>query len=782
MVSEVYFVPGQLPRERAPSGGLSWIGPWPGEVARLLAERYTRPGELVLMPFCHSPTPVREAVAAGRRVVAGNTHPLIRLALQVALDPLPGRELLAAFTRLGDSLKRGRPVRELLSQLYRSRCPACGRETPASYFLWAREPADPRQKWIDCRGCGAVALYPVDADDLALLDEVETRGLHYHYLLDRTAAVGDPLRQRAEEWLELYTPRNLYVIAEILLKIESLFPAGATQTALKVALLRCLEQASNLFGEPDPAEPPTGLRPPARFIEHNVWQMFSNAVERLAGASETPPVALYPDLPALLGEAAPGVYLHSESTAALARQLPARPGRVTLTVAAPPVANAVFWALSYLWAGWLLGPKATASLKRLVTQPWPDWAWYQAALAASLRALRPALAPTARWVFAFQETNPRQSEALALAALSAGFEVEAWLLAAPDRHQLILRPAPLDAPPPVDLEALARRIREEAGKAALKVLAGWAEPLTGRQLRLAAWRRIVARGWAARALASTPGDRALNWVNEVVAAGLGRVLAESGRIVEIEGDEKRAVAWWLVEAHQRRWFSSRSEAAGRALTDRVEAAVLAALRPGQTRSTSEVAHEVNRQFPGALTPPAGLVEVCLRAYGLADEDDKWRLNPGETEMAWEARIDEFGRVLTHLGERLNFRVDYDPATLAVIWREAAPGESPWADYRLRLTAEITELLSFFRASASNPASAAQTRYLVIPAARASLWRFKLRAMPWLPELLAAGGWTFIKWQHLQSLAAQEAVTRHDFKAISGLEPLIEQAAGQMPLF
>jgi hypothetical protein len=48
--------------------------------------------------------------------------------------------------------------------------------------------------------------------------------------------------------------------------------------------------------------------------------------------------------------------------------------------------------------------------------------------------------------------------------------------------------------------------------------------------------------------------------------------------------------------------------------------------------------------------------------------------------------------------------------------------------------------------------------------------------------MKAGGWTFIKLEHLRALVAQDEVTRHDLKAIIGLAPLVEGGQGQLPLF
>ncbi|NIM04080.1 MAG: type II modification methylase, partial [Armatimonadetes bacterium] len=60
----------------------------------------------MLDPFAVSDIPLREAVAAGRRVIATNINPLVVLLLRERLSPPEPAALKTAVTRLGDSLKR----------------------------------------------------------------------------------------------------------------------------------------------------------------------------------------------------------------------------------------------------------------------------------------------------------------------------------------------------------------------------------------------------------------------------------------------------------------------------------------------------------------------------------------------------------------------------------------------------------------------------------------------------------------------------------------------------
>ncbi len=786
-----YFVPDTT---LATSGSLGGLLPaWPGGVAAHYVEAYTHPDAIVLDPFAVSDVPIREAVAAGRRVIATNSNPLIVSWLRDYLSPPDPTALIAAVTRLGDSLKRSVPLREHLDQLYRTRCPTCHRPAVADYFIWSREPADPRQRWVACPACGEAGLAAVDDDDLAVLDEMETRGLHYWYLLDRVAppATGSPqdgeARARAETLLELYTPRALYVIADLLMKIEATFDEEM-QVRLKTVLLTCLEAASNRQspgagqGGDIPADSTqtsapaesaapahsslAGLRPPPHFVEHNVWRLFEAAARQRAAPTSRPPIPLQTDLHwATRLPASPQglVWVHNLGVGAVGRGL--LPESVSLVLTAPPRPDPVFWSLAYLWSGWLLGAEEAAKLKSLALQKWPDWAWYQSAMTSALRALRPVFRFDGRCVLAFRTSSPHHAFAVALAALAAGYDIESWQHRATVEHQFTLTPAPLHAPAASEPEVLRPHVVAESAKAATDFVYERGEPMQTETLYIAAWHRLMRKGLLQTAQASLPASRVLGWLNAAVSEGLKA--AQAADLVPVPGDDGRPVGWWLGKVGRR---------LPDPLSDRVEQAVLTALR--DTTDVEEVTftRSIYRRFNGPLTPDAGLVRACLEAYGEEGPPGHWRLRPDEREAAWLERMSACIRDLLALGERLGYRARQWGHDFDVVWEE---GEHPWAIFNLASTADVGRFLPN-----EDSASRLEVRWrnLVIPATRTGLWQHKLAAQPWLAQTMKAGGWTFIKIEHLNALAARADLTRHDLKTIGGLVPLIERGEGQLPLF
>jgi hypothetical protein len=777
-----YFVPGITP---VGTGLLDDLLPvWPDGVATHFVEIYTHPDGIVLDPFAVSDIPIREAVAAGRRVIATNSNPLVVLLLRERLAPPEPAVLRAAVTRLGDSLKRGVPLREHLDQLYRTHCPACQRQVVADYFVWSREPADPRQKWVDCPACGQTGLAAVDEEDLALLDEVETRGLHYWYLLNRVApSAKSPLdaeaRAYVETLLELYTPRALYAIADLLMKIEAIFDLE-TQAHLKAVLLACLSAASNLHYL-DPASQSDALarltldrlQPPLRFIERNVWRLFEAAAHQQAeSAPATPSLSLQVNLHWVtkLPSSSQGlVWVHNLGAGAVGRGLV--PESVSLVLAAPPRPNPVFWSLSYLWTGWLFGPDEAAKLKGLALQKWPDWTWYQAAMTAALRALRPVFRFDGTCVLTFRAPSPQQASAIVLAALAADYEVESWQHRATAEHQFTLVPGPLHAPRTQEPDALRPRVVAESAKAAADFVRARGEPLQTETLHIAAWHRLMRKGLLETVQASLPTSRALGWLNAAIGEGLEA--AQRSNLTMVPDDDGRPVGWWLNKVGRQ---------VANPLSDQVEEAVLVALRnaeakKGEPLEEAAFVQTIYRRFSGPLTPDVGLVHACLEAYGEQTSPGRWQLRPNEREEAWREGMKAGISDLLALGERLGFRARQWGRDLGVVWEEEG---RPWATFDLIATASVARFLPHVDSSSSEPET--RWRNLVIPTARTGLWQHKLGTQPWLAQTVKVRSWTFIKLEYLQNLAASDEPTRHDFKAIVGLVPLIESGEGQLPLF
>lgn len=749
-----YFVPGELSWEEHLIPRLRW--PIPAGVARTYVEAYTDPGEVVLVPFSQGPSAVREILAAGRRVVAANFDPALMLMVQTLLAAPPIRELDAAVARLGDSSKQGMPLRHYLAELYTSTCPACQRSAVVDYFIWDREQGAPVAKRLRCPACAWDGRTVVDEEDRQRLDEVPSQGMHYHYVLDRIAPQpgAEALRPRLEFLLELYTPRNLYALAELTLKIESLFPEGPVRRALKVLLLDCLERCSSLSSLPGSKRRQRGLARPGRFLERNVWRAFEEAVGRLQASAGKPVDGLVDRLDAFRGVGEQAGFVGQGLVRDLIRSL--SPRSIRLILSSPPPLDSAVWSLSYLWGAWLLGVEAVAPLRPLLRQRTPDPAWYARVMAGSLGSLTDLLQDDGRLVLILTDQRPVLVQALALAAGSARMGVASLVQSGAD-YRLELMPslaqAVLHSEEPLDLA-----IRRSALATVVETIQERGEPVHWRTLHTAMLQRLATQGLLIRVLeekeeSASPLDR----VAEQLEAAL-----EDQALVRLVDREQGRQLWWLA----------RPEGMSIPLCDRVEDVAYQVLQDTLALTEADFAASVYARFPGNLAPEAELVATCLRAYGQESTADYWQLRaedlPQARQAEWQAVI---GHLLS-LGQKLGYHATPgDPFDVA--WFR---GGKMRAAFVVHWRAAVDEALAL-----SDRAGQAQP-YLVIPGGRAALVSYKLAHNPLLQQVVDASGWRFIKYRHVRQLLSQSEVDEYALRTIIGLDPIVERESAQIPLF
>ncbi len=819
-----YFVPGKTVKtERFLA---HYVQPMPMGVATTYLDAYTSPGQIVLDPFCQSPTLVTEVAATGRKVIAANFNPVLALFVrgqQVLPEP---RELDAATTRLGDSLKLGVPLREHLDSLYATSCSQCQRTTIADYFLWDREVGEPVEKGYHCQACGSEGQAPVEPGERETLSRVERRGFHYHYVLDRLAPPGDEGRKAGQKLLDLYTPRNLYALTNLLIKIETLFADSPLQETLKLLLLACLDSCSSLYASPQAWLRPRRLHPPPRFVERNVWRAFEEARVQLSQFPSSPAVHLAagvsqiisPDLLSLseTDGRPPNTLVEPLTVRRLSQVLPE--DSISLIITAPPRLDPVFWSLSYLWSGWLFGREEAAALRPLLKRRKTDWDWYQRAMSSTLRALRRALQAGGRLVLVFATERPAFLEALIMAASLAGFELEGAscqpsevLAGTMGSYRLSFAKGeePLAALPSEDEANLAVELQREASMVMQDALRQRGEPLTYEWLHLAAYQHLSAKGYLRRAMAmsSEKGFSPLDFVSRQVETVLEGV--EDGAIVrweEAEEGEGGPQLWWLRKPGK----------VSPPLSDRVEQAVWEVLCEKPILSAEALVAAIYPRFPGLLTPQAELIEACLKSYAQEIGLDRWQLRPEDQPESRERQRGQGVTNLVKLGQRLGYGVglrrvwrkwSWEGGTLMDLLGNEDPSVEPFSPFdvlwhedkevrhafvllsiaALGLIPRHKDDMPFdlpfdFAQGRAHDKAEGINRYLVIPEERSDLANFKLDRSPWLRQAMVTGRWQFIKYGHLSQLVSAVEIGRHDLKKIVGLRPIIEQDEAQIPLF
>jgi len=778
-----WFVPGRKVEAKGPWA--CFLRPLPQGVAGAYVEAYTRPGELVLDPFCQNEEFVRESLALGRRVVAATFNPVIALALRARLCPPNPRRLGAIVTRLGDAPKLQSTLREHIEGLYRALCPACRRPLSADYFVWDRERNEPVEKGYRCPLCGSEGSAPVEGPDLEPLEHIEDRGFAYWYVMDRLAPSSTEEREAAERLLALYTPRNLYALATLMLKAEALLSEPAEQGAFRQLFLLCLLSCSSLHPPPTegarPLSPPElrRLRLPARFLERNVWKALEEAYREVTRHPSGPPVALG-DAPDRVKEGEAFVGLRTVRR--LGKELAT--ASVALVFTSPPRLERAFWELSYLWSGWLLGRDGVLHLKPLVRERGLDWDWHWRALGNALKALEPLLAPQGHVVFAFQAGEEPLPETVLLASLKAGLTLERFLYR-PERDQrggyrLSFARGLLREGAPSSGEALSSRIRESSLRAMKGLLRRRGEPLAWGWLRSVALEALARESVLGEAMDS---EAPLTLLSEGMAGAREELTPLEGK-------------------GQRLWWSQGLETSPEPLSERVEEEVWRLLKDSLMLGEEAVDEAICSRFPGLMAPEKETVLAVLSSYGEEVSPGHWRLRVEDMEGRREKEVTKVIAELVELGSRLGWAAWVNEEERARPYGEGCLGDlltpserrfspGPLAGFTvLWLEGEepVHAFLVLWRATLSVAVPLGQVgprhlaRYVVIPGGRASLVSHRLGRDPLLREALTKGGWQFIKFRHLRRILAERELTRYDLVRIVGLDPIIEKPEAQIPLF
>ena len=266
------------------------------------------------------------------------------------------------------------------------------------------------------------------------------------------------------------------------------------------------------------------------------------------------------------------------------------------------------------------------------------------------------------------------------------------------------------------------------------------------------------------------------------------------------GDADRPL-WWLREP----------ELSEISLADRVEWATFSILTTAGRLDENGFLERIYALFPGLDAPDEELVRACLAAYAAVGEKGLLR-----SEEDLERRQEDHARIIGTLvdyGHRLGLRAwvgrhehgrQYLASTLLERLRDderraylplivRAPAETLAAidaiwyvrgRMAFMFDVEWTAMLGepILRRGRQIEPTDQQARFCVFPAERTELLRLKLDRSPWLRAEVGRQNWHFLKWQHLEGLAAREGASLDWLEPVLGLDPLIERGGEQLTMF
>jgi hypothetical protein len=279
---------------------------------------------------------------------------------------------------------------------------------------------------------------------------------------------------------------------------------------------------------------------------------------------------------------------------------------------------------------------------------------------------------------------------------------------------------------------------------------------------------------------------------------------------ELWRDEHRSLVR-LGDAENPQWWLREPELAEAPLADRVEWSTFSVLSTAGRLDEQGFMDRIYALFPGLDSPDEELVRACLGAYAVVGERGQLR-----TDDELSRRLEDHARVIGTLvdyahriglkawvskrehdrpyaGTTLLQRLHEDErrAYLPLVIRAPADAlgavDALW--YRrghlaFMFEVEWTAMMGepVLRRGREVPVTDQQARFFVFPAERTELVRLKLERSPWLRAEVDRQNWHFLKWQHLDALAAQDQASLERLEPVLGLDPLIERGGQQLTMF
>ena len=429
-------------------------------VAAELAAR-TAPGDVVIDIHGRGGWIARYAIAALRRVYALESTALTRLLAEIVLRPPDLRHFDAGLSTVATVPRGEVELRRRVELMFTSRCPTCGRPIVVQEFIWDAGAEAPKLKVFRCTFCREQSrgneprMAPVDDDDIKLARKTDSKQARID-LINRFPVL-DGGRALPDELLDLYTPRTLVALDEIIAQLDSQLKAPAVAAGLRLGLVHALLPASRLNGYPGRIaalrirhghlQQPTSKQ----WRERNPWLAFEEGVHEVRGfiSRVEPGAASFQprpgdDIETLIDGSANVVlrtgpaYVSGNEPMFWSRR-PVLPGRldprsrVRLVLTQPPVRWSVEnVSFAYLATALVLGHEAASELPLewvFGAPPANDRGREATALRRSLLAVRPVLARDAKAVVILDRGGAAGLVAGVLGGIGAGLRLSRAVLA-----------------------------------------------------------------------------------------------------------------------------------------------------------------------------------------------------------------------------------------------------------------------------------------------------------------------------------------------------------------
>jgi hypothetical protein len=711
----------------------------------------------LLDPFGFSPPLVLEAARSGYRVLVTVNNPITRFLLEMAANPSPESDFKAAMADLSAAKKGEERLGAHLQSLYLTTCEKCGRQIQAESFLWRKGEDVPYARIYTCPHCEDSGEHAATYEDIERAKKfTSTDSLHRSRAFERVVQLDDEDRVFAEEAIEFYLPRPLYVLTTIINRLDSLALTPERRRALNALILVACEAGNTLWSHPAERRRPKQLNIPSQFREQNLWIQLERGLNLWTETASSVVCEAWPVIdPQKIPESG-GICIYEGRLKDLAHEVK-KEIPIAAVIGSLPRPNQAFWTLSALWAGWIWGREAVEPYKLALRRRRYDWAWNATALNAAFTHLFELLPLGTQFFGLLSEPEPSFLTSALTAASSAGFDLQSLAMRTEhDPMQLLwkrgehLKRATNEASIEILKEAIYSYLTERGEPAS------YLHVHTAGMIALTESHMLKAK--------DQEFDEALRSTHSLIQIAL----SEDERFVQYSTGESVDTGLWGLTTHSERSSTPTNSGSpqNESLADRVEVAIVTFLQKNPNSIYLEIEEDLYPRFPGLLTPSMAMIYAVLDSYA-QKEGATWRLRGEDLATARRNELTTITAMIEAIGKRLGYSTR--KADKNYLWKEN--DETHYAFYIL-----ASALIG--RAISETPYPPEQT-VIVIPGGRAALAEYKKQRDPGLAARIKS--YQLIKYRLLRSLVEVPVLTRETFEEQIASDPL-EKSKSQMMMF
>jgi len=746
------YIPGLKPADPGPlsrflpafeEGVISaWLSQRPLDTAR------GETGNWLLDPFGFSPRLVLEAARSGYRVLVTANNPVTRFLLEMFANPPVQSEFTAALADLGAVKKGDERLAGHLQSLYLTTCEKCNQQIYAQAFLWRKGDDVPYARIYECKHCGDSGERTATTEDIERAKKIaETDSLHRSRAFEKVVALNDEDRFYAEEAIQYYLPRPLYVLTTVVNRLDSLNLSAERKRALTALILIACDAGNSIWAHPAERPRPKQLTTPSQFREHNVWMALERGLSLWAETSSTVACEAWPTKIPESG----GILIYEGRLKDLA-QVVKKEIPIAAVIGSVPRPNQAFWTLSALWAGWLWGKEAVEPYKVALRRRRYDWAWNATALNSAFNHLGDLLPEGVPFFALLPEAEPPFLTSAFTAASAAGFSVQSVALRTEhDPLQIVWKNEQKQKPKNGETDVLRSAIQE--------YLAARGEPANYLYIHAAGLIALAEVG--ALKKPEYGFDEALRKTNALFESAL----KDDERFIHYSTGESVETGMWGLgpSTAPRSARGSAQDENVESLSDRVEVALVTYLQKNPKAIYLEIENELYPRFTGLFTPSKGLIYAILNSYA-ERESGHWKLRAEDIASARREELNTMHALIEKIGNRLGYTTRKQDKLLH--WDENG-----------KIVRTFNVLASALLGRALQDAT--PNTVIVIPGGRAALAAYKQERDPSLAAQLKKH--RLVKYRLLRALLEVPVLTRETFEEQIASDP-VEKSTGQMMMF